>query len=94
MAVVKFLTQTKYHKKFYPPHQNVEVEDKDLDELVSLGAIIVSKNEKPAEEVKASAKAVKEDAKGEVKAEKEPEKKATKTAEKKTATKAADKKSK
>lgn len=56
MAVVKFLTETKYNRVFYPPHIPVEVEEGDVDALVSLGAIIVSREtKKPAEDNKTSA---------------------------------------
>ena len=46
MATVKFLTTTKYHGSFFPPHENVEVDDADIDEMVKIGAIIVSKDDK------------------------------------------------
>lgn len=48
MAKVRFLSNVKYRGRYYLAHQDFEVDSADLDALVTLGAIIVSKDN-PAE---------------------------------------------
>lgn len=54
MAVVKFLSHTKYCGMFYEPHTEVEVKESDVDSLVKLGAIIISRDTTATEEAIAS----------------------------------------
>jgi hypothetical protein len=49
MAKVEIAFRVKYGDAFYAPHVSIEVEDKDIEELVSLGAKVLSQTPQVSE---------------------------------------------